>query len=422
MNLKLIPTLITAATLFVSPLCFALDNSELKIWQDAVAQEFNHTVEMRHYLHANGELGNQEYQTQKYIADFLKAQGIEVTLGTQDAPTAVIGVLNPKKGHAIGLRADIDALPIKERNDLPYASKAKGKMFGQEVDVSHMCGHDAHMTILLSLAKILMDNRKKIKGTVKLLFQPDEEGDAGAKFMVENGALENPKVDKAFAIHVWSEFKEDEIAIKEGTVMASSDPYDIIVYGKGGHAAMPEKCIDTIYIANKIGIALKEMARLDVEPEQKAIIGATAISGGKTNNVIPDVVHMKGICRTNNNEVRKEMKKKIVETVEGIAKEMGGRAEIKFLVEYPVTVNSKEEVETVQEIARKVVNNVVTDYQTTTSEDFSYYLEKVPGCMIFVGCRRNKFYPQHSENFTVGENPILIGTEVFYEIAKKYLM
>ena len=359
----------------------------------------------KEYLWNHPEKGLCEFKTSNYIKSRLEEIGYQ-DISTDIYATGVIATLKGKEdGPCILFRSDMDAVVMDETGR-----------------TKHTCGHDAHMTILLSLAKILMDNRKKIKGTVKLLFQPDEEGDAGAKFMVENGALENPKVDKAFAIHVWSEFKEDEIAIKEGTVMASSDPYDIIVYGKGGHAAMPEKCIDTIYIANKIGIALKEMARLDVEPEQKAIIGATAISGGKTNNVIPDVVHMKGICRTNNNEVRKEMKKKIVETVEGIAKEMGGRAEIKFLVEYPVTVNSKEEVETVQEIARKVVNNVVTDYQTTTSEDFSYYLEKVPGCMIFVGCRRDKFYPQHNENFTVGENPILIGTEVFYEIAKKYLM
>ena len=359
----------------------------------------------KEYLWNHPEKGLCEFKTSNYVKSRLEEIGYQ-DISTDIYATGVIATLKGKEdGPCILFRSDMDAVVMDETGR-----------------TKHTCGHDAHMTILLSLAKILMDNKDKIKGTVKLLFQPDEEGDAGAKFMVENGALENPKVDKAFAIHVWSEFKEDEIAIKEGTVMASSDPYDIIVYGKGGHAAMPEKCIDTIYIANKIGIALKEMARLDVEPEQKAIIGATAISGGKTNNVIPDVVHMKGICRTNNNEVRKEMKKKIVETVEGIAKEMGGRAEIKFLVEYPVTVNSKEEVETVQEIARKVVNNVVTDYQTTTSEDFSYYLEKVPGCMIFVGCRRNKFYPQHSENFTVGENPILIGTEVFYEIAKKYLM
>ena len=351
------------------------------------------------------EKGLCEFKTSSYIKSRLEEIGYK-DINTNIYATGIIATLKGKEdGPCILFRSDMDAVVMDETGR-----------------TKHTCGHDSHMTILLSLAKILMDNKDKIKGTVKLLFQPDEEGDAGAKFMVENGALENPKVDKAFAIHVWSEFKEDEIAIKEGTVMASSDPYDIIVYGKGGHAAMPEKCIDTIYIANKIGIALKEMARLDVETEQKAIIGATAISGGKTNNVIPDVVHMKGICRTNNNEVRKEMKKKIVETVEGIASKMGGRAEVKFLVEYPVTVNSKEEAETVQEIAKKIVSNVITDYQTTTSEDFSYYLEKVPGCMIFVGCTKDKFYPQHNENFTVGENPILIGTQVFYEIAKKYLM
>ena len=351
------------------------------------------------------EKGLCEFETASYIKKRLEEMGYN-DINTNIYATGIVATLKGKEdGPCILFRSDMDAVVMDETGR-----------------TKHTCGHDAHMTILLSLAKILMDNKDKIKGTVKLLFQPDEEGDAGAKFMVENGALENPKVDKAFAIHVWSEFKEDEIAIKEGTVMASSDPYDIIVYGKGGHAAMPEKCIDTIYIANKIGIALKEMARIDVEPEEKAIIGATAISGGKTNNVIPDVVHMKGICRTNNNKVRKEMKKKLVSTVENIASKMGGKAEVKFLVEYPVTVNSKEEAKVVQEIARKVVSNVVTDYQTTTSEDFSYYLEKVPGCMIFVGCTRDKFYPQHNENFTVGENPILIGTEVFYEIAKKYLM
>lgn len=351
------------------------------------------------------EKGLCEFETSSYIKKRLEEMGYN-DINTNIYATGIIATLRGKEdGPCILFRSDMDAVVMDETGR-----------------TKHTCGHDSHMTILLSLAKILMDNKDKIKGTVKLLFQPDEEGDAGAKFMVENGALENPKVDKAFAIHVWSEFKEDEIAIKEGTVMASSDPYDITVYGKGGHAAMPEKCIDTIYIANKIGIALKEMARIDVEPEEKAIIGATAISGGKTNNVIPDVVHMKGICRTNNNEVRKEMKEKLVSTVENIASKMGGRAEVKFLVEYPVTVNSKEEAKVVQEIAKKVVSNVVTDYQTTTSEDFSYYLEKVPGCMIFVGCRRDKFYPQHNENFTVGENPILIGTQVFFEIAKKYLM
>ncbi len=359
----------------------------------------------KEFLWNHPEKGLCEFETSSYIKKRLEEMGYN-DINTNIYATGIVATLKGKEeGPCILFRSDMDAVVMDETGR-----------------TKHTCGHDSHMTILLSLAKLLIDNKDKIKGTVKLLFQPDEEGDAGARMMVKNGALENPKVDKAFAIHVWSEFKEDEIAIKEGTVMASSDPYDIYVYGKGGHAAMPEKCIDTIYIANKIGIALKEMARLDVAIDEKAIIGATAISGGKTNNVIPDKVFMKGICRTNNNEVRKEMKKKIVETVESIAKEMGGRAEVKFLVEYPVTVNSKEEAKELQELARNVVSNVVTNYQTTTSEDFSYYLEEVPGCMIFVGCTKDKFYPQHNENFTVGENPILIGTQMFYEIAKKYLI
>ena len=359
----------------------------------------------KEYLWNHPEKGLCEIKTSEYIKNRLEQMGYE-DINTNIYETGIVATLKgDKKGPCILFRSDMDAVVMDETER-----------------TKHTCGHDAHMTILLSLAQILINNKDKIKGTVKLLFQPDEEGDAGAKFMVQNGALENPKVDKAFAIHVWSEFKEDEIAVKEGTVMASSDPYDITVYGKGGHAAMPEKCVDTIYIANKIGIALKELAKIDVEIDKKAIIGVTAISGGKTNNVIPDIVHMKGICRTNNNEIRKKMKNRIVETVEKIAKDMGGRAEVKFLVEYPVTVNSKEEAQEVQKIAAEVVNRVITDYQTTTSEDFSYYLEKVPGCMIFVGCTKDKFYPQHSENFTVGENPILIGTQVFYNISKKYLM
>ena len=247
----------------------------------------------KEYLWNNPEKGLCEFKTSNYIKKRLEEMGYE-DINTNIYATGIVATLKGKeKGPCIMFRSDMDAVVMDETGR-----------------TKHTCGHDSHMTILLSLAKLLIDNKDRLKGTVKLVFQPDEEGDAGAKFMVENGVLENPKVDKAFAIHVWSELKEDEIAIKEGTVMASSDPYDIIVYGKGGHAAMPEKCVDTIYIANKIGIALKEMTKINVEQEKKIISGVTAISGGKTNNVIPDKVYMKGICRTNNNEIRRKMKEK----------------------------------------------------------------------------------------------------------------
>lgn len=351
------------------------------------------------------EKGTQEFKTSEYIQKRLKEIGY-TDINNNIYATGVIATLKGKEdGSCILLRTDMDALVMDDTGR-----------------TKHACGHDAHMSIMLAIAQIVYDNKDKIKGTIKLLFQPDEEGEAGASKMVANGALENPKVDKAFAIHVWSELKEDTIGIKAGTVMASSDPYDIIVYGKGGHAAMPEKCIDTIYIANKIGIALKEMAKINVPTDEKAIIGVTAIEGGKTNNVIPDIVRMKGICRTNSNKVRTESKKKIVDVVENTAKKMGGKAEVKFLSEYPAVENSKKEAEELQKLAQNIVKEVNTTYQTTASEDFSYYLEKVPGVMMHVGCQEDVYYPQHSENFKVGVNPMLIGTQMFYEIIKFYLM
>lgn len=255
------------------------------------------------------------------------------------------------------------------------------------------------MTILLSLAKILMENKEKIKGTVKLLFEPDEEGIGGARKMIEQGALENPKVDKVFAIHVWSELKEGVIGIKEGPVMASTDPFEIVVTGNGGHAAMPEKCTDTIYIANLIGTEVKNMARTQ-DGDKKVILGITAINGGTNNNVIPEIVKLKGICRTFNNEIRKEVKEELKRKVEKIAKDFDGKAELKFVGNYPATINSKEEAKVVQEIVKNVTGKIDTEYKTMCSEDFSYFLEKTPGAMILVGCGTDKYYPQHNENFT----------------------
>lgn len=359
----------------------------------------------KEYLWNNPEPGLKEIKTSTYIINRLKDMGY-TNINTNIYETGIITTLEGvEDGLCILFRSDMDAVVMDDTGR-----------------VKHTCGHDAHMTILLSLAQILINNREKIKGTVKLLFQPDEEGIGGANPMIQNGALENPKVDKAFAIHVWSELKEDTIGIRVGAVMASTDPFNITVYGRGGHAAMPEKCIDPIYIANEIGKMIKEMAVIDVESDNKVVLGITAITGGKNNNVIPDKVYLKGICRTYNNEIRKKVKEELKNKVEKIANEMGGRAELKFVGNYPATINSKEEAEEIQKLSTNIVENVEKNYQTMCSEDFAYFLENVPGSMIFVGCQKDEYYPQHNENFTVGMKPILIGTQVFYDIAKKYLM
>ena len=359
----------------------------------------------KEYLWNNPEPGLKEIKTSAYIKDRLKEIGY-TDINDNIYETGIVATLKGKEtGKCILFRSDMDAVIMDNTGR-----------------TKHTCGHNAHMTILLSLAKLLMDNKDKIKGTVKLLFEPDEEGSGGATPMIEKGVLENPKVDKVFAIHVWSELKEGTVGIKKGPVMASTDPFEITVYGKGGHAGLPEKCVDTIYIANVIGKSIKEMAKIDVSPEEKIVLGVTAINGGETNNVIPNEVHIKGICRTFNNELRRKIKEELKNTVEKLAIEMGGRAELKFIGNYPATINSKKETEEIKKIALEVADNIEEKYQTMCSEDFSYFLEKVPGAMILVGCQQDIYYPQHSENFTCGMKPVLIGTQIFYDLVNSYLI
>ncbi len=361
----------------------------------------------KEYLWNNPEPGLKEIKTSTYIKERLKEIGYTDIQDNIFATGLMATLKGKEEGECILFRSDMDAVILDD------AGKVK-----------HSCGHDAHMTILLSLAKLLIDNKEKIKGTVKLLFQPDEEGSGGARQMIQKGVLENPKVDKAFAIHVWSELKEGTIGINEGPVMASTDPFKITIHGKGGHAALPEKCVDTIYIANLVGKMIKEMSRIDVtNPEEKIVTGITEITTGKNNNnVIPDEAHLKGICRTFNNNIRARIKEELKNNTESIAKKIGGRADFEFVGSYPATINSKEIAKEIKEIALKITDSIDTEYKTMCSEDFSYFLEKVPGAMILVGCGNEEYYPQHSENFTCGINPILIGTQIFYEIIKKYLM
>ena len=348
-----------------------------------------------------------EIETSEYIIKRLKEIGYE-NIKTNIAKTGIVAELQGKTdGECILFRADMDAVVMDEKHR-----------------TKHTCGHDAHMTILLALAQLLMNNKDEIKGHVKLLFQPAEEGKGGAKLMIEEGVLEKPTVDKVFGLHVWSEIDEGKIGIKEGAVMASTDPFNITVTGKGGHAAIPEKCVDPIYIASSIVIALQGIIGRNVDPNETAVVGITAINGGTTNNVIPDEVELKGICRTYNNQLRKRLLKRIETVAHNIAESMEGSIKIEHILEYPAVVNTKNEVEDVIEISKKIVgeNNIVTNYRTMCSEDFSFFLQEKPGAFIFIGNRGENIAAQHNENYFVSEKSILIGAQVMYEIAKKYLL
>lgn len=339
----------------------------------------------------------QEIETSNYIINRLRKMGY-TDIKTNIAKTGVVAELSGKeKGKTILYRADMDAVVMDENHRM-----------------KHTCGHDAHMSILLSLAQFLMDNKDKIKGHVKLLFQPAEEGKGGAKPMIEEGVLKNPDVDKVFALHVWSEIDQGKIGIKEGAVMASTNPFKITVIGKGGHAALPEKCINPIYIANEIVSSLKKLS----EENKTAVLEVTAINGGNVTNVIPDTVEIKGTCRTYDNNLRIELWEKMQKICEEHS------AKIEKVLEFPVVVNSKEEAQDVLEIAREIVgeDNVITDYKSMCSEDFAFFLQEKNGAFVLIGNRGENIAPQHNENYFVSEETIKIGVQVMQKIAEKYLM
>ena len=353
------------------------------------------------------EKGFEEIETSKYIIERLKNLGYEIK--TNIAKTGVMAILKGKKEKPCVLfRCEMDAIEMDE----------KGKM-------QHACGHDAHMTIMLALAELIIKEKENINGTVIILFQPAEETSGGAKKMIEEGVLENPNVDCVFALHVWSELKKGTIGVKSGPVMASTDPFNITVYGKEGHGAIPEKCIDPIYIASSIVIALQSIVGRNISSNENVVLGITAINGGNTNNKIPDKVEMKGICRTFNNNLRDYIKNRIKEVSTNIANSMNGEAVVFFnFYKYPALVNSEEYVNLVKNVSKEIVGeeNIIKDYSTMCSEDFSYILQERKGAFFFVVFQDGQNFSQNSENFHVGRDEILLGTQIMYGIFEKTLI
>lgn len=352
------------------------------------------------------EIEFREFQTSEYIISRLKEMGYE-NIKTGIAQTGVMAELTGKiPGECVLFRCDMDAVPL-----------------GDKDNVKHTCGHDAHMAILLGLAKILIDNKEKIKGHVKLVFQPAEEGTGGAKPMIDEGILENPVVDKVFAIHVWSEIEDGKIGIKTGPIMASTDAFDVIITGKGGHAALPEKCINPIYVANELITKIQEVQNTFLEGE-KVVFGVTSVIAGSSNNVIPEDLVLRGIRRTFNPEIRQYLKDKLEDICKELSEKWDAKLEIKKMSDLPPVINGEEDTLIVKELLQEVFGeeNIVTDYQTMCSEDFAFFLEAKPGVFVFIGNKQEEYFPQHSEKYRVGENAIMLGARVIGEIAKKYLL
>ena len=391
------------------------------------------TITWRRDLHEHPELGNNEVRTAKIIADHLRSLGIEVTEGV--GKTGVVGVLKgAKPGPCIGLRADMDGLPVVERVDLPFASKVKSTYNGQAVGVMHACGHDTHVSILMGVAEILAGMKKDLAGTIKFVFQPAEEGppegeEGGAPLMIKDGVLENPHVDVMFGLHINSQTEVGKIKYRTGGIMAASDWFKIKVKGKQTHGSQPWAGIDPVVVSAQIINGLQTIVSRQTElTKNPAVISVSVINGGVRSNIIPEDVTMLGTIRTLDTGMQRIIHEKIALTASKIAEASGATAETsidkKTLVTYNDPALTKKMVPSFIKAAGE--ENVIETEAVTGAEDFSFFAEKVPSIFFFIGGMEKgkdpkKAFPHHTPDFVLDESGMKTGVKAFCHLVFDYL-
>jgi amidohydrolase len=392
-------------------------------------------VTWRRDFHQNPELSNREFRTAAIVAEHLQALGMEVTTGV--AHTGVVGVLKGgKPGPVVLLRADMDGLPVPERNDLPFRSVAKGEYNGAEVPVMHACGHDTHVAILMGVAEILAELKNDLPGTVKFVFQPAEEGapkgeSGGAELMVAEGVLENPPVDAAFALHINAVMEAGMIGYSDGPRYASVDDFKITVHGKQAHGASPWMGVDSIVVSAQIINALQTIVSRNLElTEQPAIVTVGSIHGGLRSNIIPEQVEMVGTIRALNDNMRGQIHQRVRAIAEGVATSMGATVtvEIPYSSSYPVTVNDAELAAQMLPVLEAIAGpgRVEALKPITGAEDFSYFANEVPGLYISLGGKPPgkpvaDVAAHHTPDFYVDESGLDIGVRAMAAMAWTYL-
>ncbi len=348
---------------------------------NSIAAMKDEIAEWRRDIHANPELGFEEHRTAKVVADKLAGFGCdEVATGIgQTGVVAVIKGRTQASGKVVGLRCDMDALPIIEATGLPYASTKQGVM--------HACGHDGHTAMLLGAARYLAETRN-FDGTAVLIFQPAEEGKGGGREMVNEGMLDRFGVQEVYGMHNRPGDPVGKFSIRSGPMMAGADRISITVKGKGAHAARPHDGLDPIVAASHIVIALQSIVSRSVDPLESAVVTIGRIQGGNAGNVIPDEVRMLGTARTFSTDVQDIVEQRVIEVVENTARALGADAEVRYLRDYPVTINSEQETAFAAEVARQVTGEMGVDTDvapTMGAEDFSYMLNERPGALIWIG-------------------------------------
>lgn len=421
---------ISAALLFCISTLFGQQKNETI--EAAVSKLEPKTIAWRREVHQNPELGNREFKTAALIAAHLKNLGLEVRENI--AKTGVVGILKTgKPGPVIGLRADIDALPVTERNQLPFRSKQKANYNGQEVGVMHACGHDTHVAMLMTAAEILTGMKNQLQGTIVFVFQPAEEGppageEGGAPLMVKEGVLDNPKIEVMFGMHIDAQTQVGKIGYREGGIMAESDWFTITIKGKQTHGAEPWLGIDPVVIGAQVINGLQTIVSRQSELTKNAVvISTTMFKGGVRPNIIPEEAVLSGTIRTLDKEMRDDVWARIKRTAENIAEASGATAEVVIEAKTGINFNNPE-------LTRKMVPSLMkaTDNQAfiidaqTGAEDFSFFADKVPSLYFFVGgTPKNqdpKFAPaHHTPDFIVDESGMATGIKAYCYLVTDYI-
>lgn len=396
---------------------------------DSRAEAINDKViAWRRDIHEHPELSNEEVRTGKLVAKHLKSLGLEVETGI--ANTGVVGILRGgKPGKVVALRADMDGLPVEEKVDVPFASKARGKYRGNDVGIMHACGHDMHVAILMGAAEVLSGMKDEISGTIKFIFQPAEEGPGGADTMVEAGVLKNPDVDAIFGLHVTQGWSVGEMGVRAGGAMAGSDYFTIVVKGKQTHAAAPWLGVDPIVVSAQVILGMQTIISRQVDvTAAPAVLTIGTINGGIRSNIIPDDVTLRGTIRTFEPNMQDDIHARLRNTVESIAASAGADAEISIVKSAPVTYNDPELTRQMRATLERVAgaSKVLESPLVTGAEDFAYFQKEIPGMFFFLGVRpedvpKADLIANHSPLFYSDEDSLPIGVRAMAGLAVDYL-
>ncbi|AFY32405.1 M20 family metallopeptidase [Calothrix sp. PCC 7507] len=377
-------------------------------------------VEWRRRLHQQPELGFQEKLTAELISQKLQEWGIEHQTGV--AHTGIVAIIKGTRlssEKVLAIRADMDALPIQELNEVEYRSQRDGLM--------HACGHDGHTAIALGTAYYLQQHRQDFGGTVKIIFQPAEEGPGGAKPMIEAGVLKNPDVDAIIGLHLWNNLPLGTVGVRSGALMAAVESFNCKILGKGGHGAMPHQTIDAVVVAAQVVTALQSIVARNVNPIDSAVVTVGELHAGSKRNVIADSARMSGTVRYFNPNFKGFFQQRVEQVIAGICQSYGAKYDLEYWSLYPPVINDATVAELVRSVAEEVIETpmgVVPECQTMAAEDMSYFLEAVPGCYFFLGSAnpaKNLAYPHHHPRFDFDETALPIGVEIFVRSVEKFL-